>query len=55
MQAKKCDRCGKLYELYNTGNNGKNAMEFSCLISMGNKIIIRKVYMICVPSAWRAL
>lgn len=23
MQAKKCDRCGKLYELYNTGNNGK--------------------------------
>ena len=55
MQAKKCDRCGKLYELYNTENNGKKCNGFRPLnINWDQKACPQGLYDMC-PECMEAL
>nr|DAN18126.1 MAG TPA: Peroxide operon regulator stress regulator, DNA binding.75A [Caudoviricetes sp.] len=55
MQAKKCDRCGKLYELYNTESNGKKCNGFLLLnIDADQKYYAQNMYDMC-PECMEAL
>lgn len=48
MQAKKCDRCGRLYELYNAASNRKKCNGFRLINIDGNQnVYLHDAYDMC--------